>query len=63
MDIPNPMIWLRWTCLAAFSFGLVNLGCGPSDPSKDPVAAEALKARADKIEQLKEKAAARNKKR
>ncbi len=62
MDVPNPMIWLRWTCLAVFLSGLVNMGCGPSDPSKDPAAAPAIKARADKIEDLKNKAA-RSKKR
>ncbi len=54
------MIALRWACLALFLSGLAGLsGCGPSDPSKDPAAAPAIKQRADQIEQYKANAAKR----
>jgi hypothetical protein len=49
------MISLRWACLALFLCGAV--GCGSSDPSKDPAAAVLIKQRVDKVERLKAQAA------
>jgi hypothetical protein len=49
------MISLRWACLALFLCGAV--GCGWSDPSKDPAAAALIKQRVDKVERLKAQAA------
>ena len=52
------MIAFRWIILALFLGGLA--GCGAStDPSRDPAAAALVKSRADRIEQLKAKAATR----
>ena len=45
--------------LSALCLGLAGCGSGSYDVSKDPAAAPALQARADKIEQLKKKSAAR----
>ena len=49
------MIWLRWACLALFLCGAV--GCGSSDPSKDPAAAGLIKQQVERVERLKAKAA------
>jgi hypothetical protein len=51
------MISIRWACLPLFLCGAV--GCGSSDPSKDPAAAALIKRRVDKVERLKAKAARR----
>ena len=49
------MISLRWACLALFLCGAV--GCGSSDPSKDPANAALIKQQVERIERLKAKAA------
>ena len=49
------MISLRWACLALFLYGAV--GCGSSDPSKDPAAAGLRKQLVERVERLKAKAA------
>jgi hypothetical protein len=51
------MIAMRWACLAPFFLGLAGCG-GESDPSKDPAAAPALQRQVERIEKLKQKAAA-----
>jgi hypothetical protein len=53
---PN-MIAMRWACLALFLLGLAGCG-GEYDPSKDPAAAPARQAQVERIEKLKQKAAA-----
>ena len=52
---------LRWACLAIFLFNIS--GCGQPDASTDPAGTANRQERADKIEQLKAKSAARAKKR
>jgi hypothetical protein len=55
---PSPiMIAMRWACLAVFVLGLAGCG-GGSDPSKDLAAAPALQRQVERIEKLKQKAAA-----
>jgi hypothetical protein len=51
------MIAMRWACLALFLLGLAGCG-GEYDPSKDPAAAPARQAQVERIEKLKQKAAA-----
>jgi hypothetical protein len=57
MEPSQIMIAMRWACLALFLLGLAGCG-GESDPSKDPAAAPALQRQVDRIEKLKQKAAA-----
>jgi hypothetical protein len=51
------MIAMRWACLALLLLGLAGCG-GEYDPAKDPAVAPALKAQVERIEKLKQKAAA-----
>ena len=51
------MIAMRWAGLAVFLLGIAGCG-GVSDPSKDPAAAPARQAQIERIEKLKQKAAA-----
>jgi hypothetical protein len=48
---------MRWPCLTLFVVGLTGCG-GEYDPSKDPALAPALQAQVERIEKLKQKAAA-----
>ena len=50
------MIAMRWACLTLFVVGLA--GCGQYDPATDPAAAPARQAQVERIEKLKQKAAA-----
>jgi hypothetical protein len=51
------MISLRWACLALFLCVCGAVGCGSSDPSKDPAAAVLIKQQVERVERLKAKAA------
>ena len=51
------MISLRWACLVLFLCVCGAVGCGSSDPSKDPAAAVLIKQQVERVERLKAKAA------